>query len=86
MVDGGAVQWEYCKATDTCRLNQEQTKQFSVGDLKKLEEDTMKCNAWRVSQNIVERIDGEPSPMPKKISFYLTRNTYKHIIRQSQQK
>ena len=42
-------------------MNKSNSCQF--GDLKKLVEDTMqRINAWRVSQNIVERIDGEPGP------------------------
>ena len=54
LVDGGAVKWEYYKATDGLNQEQNKNKKLSVGDLKKLEEDAMQRNAWRVSQNIVD--------------------------------
>ncbi len=60
LVTGQTIKWNYFHATDG--LNTEQIDLLSVEEMKKLEEDAVERNAWRITHDIVTRIDGEPGP------------------------
>ena len=50
----------YFKPTDN--MIQEELHELTVDQYKELEAKRMERNAWRVSQDVVSRIDGEPGP------------------------
>ena len=58
LVDGKALKWEYYKPTDI--MGEKEIEKLTVAEMKELEEETMERNAWRVSEEVVSRIDGEP--------------------------
>ena len=43
-------------------MSREELHKLTVDEYKELEAKTMERNAWRVSQDVVSRIDGEPGP------------------------
>ena len=43
-------------------MSREELHKLTVDEYKELEANTMERNAWRVSQDVVSRIDGEPGP------------------------
>ena len=58
VVDGSTIEWERFKKFKG--LSQEEIDALGVKEYVKLEDERMKKNAWRVSKNLVERIDGAP--------------------------
>ena len=46
----------------TDNMSREELHKLTVDEYKELEAKTMERNAWRVSQDVVSRIDGEPGP------------------------
>ena len=43
-------------------MSQEELHELTVDEYKELKAKTMERKAWRVSQDVVSRIDGEPGP------------------------
>ena len=74
LVDGRALQWEYFKPTDN--MSKEEIQNLAVANYKELEAGAIECNAWRVAQDVVSRIDGEPGPAGDCMKVYVT-NTKK---------
>ena len=70
LVDGRALKWEYFKPTDG--MSKEEIKTLTDEEIKKLEAETMERNAWRVSQDVVSRIDGEPGPAGDCMKAFIT--------------
>ncbi len=70
LVDGRALQWEYFKPTDN--MSEEEIQKLTVAEYKELEAGTMERNAWRVAQDVVSRIDGEPGPAGDCMKAYVT--------------
>ena len=60
----------------TADMSQEELDELTVGEYKELEAKTMELNAWRVSQDVVSRIDGEPGPAGDCVRAFVT-NTKK---------
>ena len=58
LVDGRALHWEYFQPTDL--ISEEELKTLTVEEMRELEEEEVERNAWRVAQDVVSRIDGEP--------------------------
>ena len=71
LVDGRALKWEYFKPTDI--MNEEEFKKLTVAEIKKLEAETMERNAWKVSEEVVSRIDGEPGPAGDCMKAFVTK-------------
>ena len=59
-VDGRALHWEYFQSSDL--ISEEELKTLTVEEMRKLEAEEVEHNAWRVAQDVVSRIDGEPGP------------------------
>ena len=57
-VDGRALHWEYFQSSDL--ISEEELKTLTVEEMRKLEAEEVERNAWRVTQDVVSRIDGEP--------------------------
>ena len=58
MVDGRALHREYFQPTGL--ISEEELKTLTVEEMKELEAEVVARNAWRVAQDFVSRIDGEP--------------------------
>ena len=58
LVDGRALKWEYYKRTDI--MGGKEIEKLNVAEIKKLEAETMEQNEWRVLEEVMSRIDGEP--------------------------
>ncbi|CAB4020533.1 RNA-directed DNA polymerase from transposon X-element, partial [Paramuricea clavata] len=71
LVDGRALKWEYFKPADI--MNEEEFKKLTVAEIKKLEAETMERNAWKVSEEVVSRIDGEPGPAGDCMKAFVTK-------------
>ena len=56
---------------------EEELHELTVDEHKELEAKTMERNAWRVSQDFVSRIDGEPGPARDCMRAFVT-NTKEH--------
>ena len=78
LVNGKALVWEYFKPTDN--MSQEEIDELSVDMYKELEAKTMERNAWRVSQDVVSRIDGEPGPAGDSMKAFLTNSKEKQFF------
>ena len=70
MVDGRALHWEYFQPTDL--ISEEELKTFTVDEMKELEAEVVQRNAWRVAQDFVSRIDGEPGPTGDCMKAFVT--------------
>ncbi|CAB4032480.1 RNA-directed DNA polymerase from transposon X-element, partial [Paramuricea clavata] len=71
LVDGRALKWEYFKPTDI--MYEDEFKKLTVAEVKKLEAETMERNAWKVSEEVVSRIDGEPGPAWDCMKAFVTK-------------
>ena len=70
LVDGRVLQWEYVQPTDL--ISEEELKTFTVDEMKELEAEVVQRNAWRVAQDFVSRIDGEPGPAGDCMKAFVT--------------
>ena len=70
MVDGRALHWEYFQPTGL--ISEEELKTFTVEEMKQLEAEVVQRNAWRVAQDFVSRIDGEPGPAGDCMKAFVT--------------
>ena len=70
MVDGRALHWEYFEPTGL--ISEEELKTLTVEEMKQLEAEVVERNAWRVAQNFVSRIDGEPGPADDCMKAFVT--------------
>ena len=52
--------WEYFQPTDL--ISEEELKTLTVDEMRELEAEKVERNAWRVAQDVVSRIAGEPGP------------------------
>lgn len=43
-------------------MSEEEIEQLSLPEYEKPEEERMRKNAWRVAEELAERVDGEPAP------------------------
>lgn len=78
LVDGKALEWEYFKPTDN--MSQEELDELTVDEYKELEAKTMERNAWRISQDVVSRIDGEPGPAGDCMRVFVTNTKEKQFF------
>jgi hypothetical protein len=60
LVDGGALLWDYSKPFDNKSC--EEREAMAIEEINQAEENCMKENAWRVAQEVCERIHMEPGP------------------------
>lgn len=60
LVTGETLQWEFHKRFEG--MSEEEIEQLSLPEYEKLEEERMRKNAWRVAEELAERVDGEPAP------------------------
>lgn len=70
LVDGRALHWEYYKANDL--ISEGEIGTLTVQEIKKLEAEAIERNAWKVAQDVVSRIDGEPGPAGDCMKAYVT--------------
>ena len=70
LVDGRALHWEYYKANDL--ISEGEIGTLTVEEIKNLEAEAMERNAWKVAQDVVSRIDGEPGPAGDCTKAYVT--------------
>ena len=70
LVDGRALHWEYFQPTGL--ISEEELKTFTVEEMKQLEAEVVQRNAWRVAQDFVSRIDGEPGPAGDCMKAFVT--------------
>ena len=70
MVDGRALHWEYFQPTGL--ISEEELKTFTVEEMKQLEAEVVQRNAWRLAQDFVSRIDGEPGPAGDCMKAFVT--------------
>ena len=70
MVDGRALHWEYFQPTGL--ISEEELKTLTVEEMKQLEAEVVQRNAWRVAQDFVSRIDGEPGPASDCMKAFVT--------------
>ena len=70
MVDGRVLHWEYFQPTDL--ISEEELKTFTVDEMKELEAEVVQRNAWRVAEDFVSRIDGEPGPTGDCMKAFVT--------------
>lgn len=64
------MKWKYYKATDG--LTAEQVEGMTNEELKSAEDDCMMKNAWKICEDVSNRIDGEPAPCGD-MSSYVTK-------------
>ena len=70
MIDGRALHWEYFQPTDL--ISEEELKTLTVEEMRELEDEEVERNAWRVAQDVVSRIDGEPGPASDCMKAFVT--------------
>ena len=58
VVDGATIQWEHYKRFN--RMSKEQISLLSLQDYEAHEAQRMEKNAWRITNQVAERIDGAP--------------------------
>ena len=58
IVDGATIEWETFKQFEG--MSQRELRMLSVKEFEEVEEKRMQKNAWAVSRELVERIDGAP--------------------------
>ena len=59
VVDGSALRWNYYSLDDN---TQEELQSLNIDEITKLEEEITEKNAWRVAQEVCERVHMEPGP------------------------
>ena len=70
LADGRALHWEYFQPTDL--ISEEELKTLTVEEMTELEAEVVERNAWRVAQDVVSRIDGEPGPAGDCMKAFVT--------------
>ena len=70
LVDGRALHWEYFQPTDL--ISEEELKTHTVKEMREVEAEEVECNAWRVAQDVVSRIEGEPGPASDCMKAFVT--------------
>ena len=53
-------------------IREEELKTLTVEEMKELEAEVVERNAWRVAQDVVSRIDGEPGPAGDCMKAFVT--------------
>ena len=71
VVDGSTIEWEKYKKFES--MTDEEVKKLSVQQYEELEAERMKLNAWAVSKELVQRIDGAPV-LSERIKAYLSED------------
>lgn len=71
VVDGSTIEWEKYKKFEG--MTDEEVKKLSVQQYEELEAERMKLNAWAVSKELVQRIDGAPV-LSERIKAYLSED------------
>ena len=71
VVDGSTIEWEKYKKFEG--MTDEEVKKLSVQQYEELEAERMKLNAWAVSKELVQRIDGAPV-LSERIKVYLSED------------
>ena len=70
LVDGRVLDWEYFQPTDL--ISEEELKTLTVEEIRELEAEELERNKWRVAQDVVSRIDGEPGPAGDCMKAFVT--------------
>ena len=70
LVDGRTLHWEYFQPAYL--ISEEELKKLTVEEMKELEAEVVERNAWRVAQDVVSRIDGEPGPAGDCMKAFVT--------------
>ena len=70
LVDGGTVKWNY---TDPiANLTKDELQKMSIMELTSLEEKAMKSNAWKVAEDVRNRVQDEPGAAEDFMKAFLT--------------
>ena len=78
LVDGRALHWEYFQPTDL--ISEEELKTLTVEEMRELEAEEVERNAWRVAQDVVSRIDGEPGPAGDCMKAFVTNRKEQQFL------
>ena len=70
LVDGRVLDWEYFQPTYL--ISEEELKTLTVEEIRELEAEELERNKWRVAQDVVSRIDGEPGPAGDCMKAFVT--------------
>ena len=74
---GQTIEWETFKQFEG--MSQREIEMLSVKEFEEVEEKRMQKNAWAVSRELVERIDGAPV-LGERIKAYLSEDTTEHFF------
>lgn len=78
LVDGGAIKWEYFKPLDG--ITEEDIEAMGIDEIAKEEDECMERNAWKVADEVVERVHMEPGPAGDLMLGMLTEKPPNHFF------